>query len=225
MPSERLLRGMQKACSHDLPNQIVVLQSLLQMLQLEEADRLSPDGQEYVRRLQKVTQRTAELARFIKEMCKLNGYVGKPEELSQQVLAREIQGALKQHFPDKQFRFDWQWAVPSIVGDYRTVLQALIEILSWSAARQGNVCQVTGAAAEKENQLVVHFGLATVDPTPDNTPQTVSKPDVQPSPEQRMEIILAREWLAVSNATLAMPSKNVGDGPGECEFTIHVPNR
>ena len=60
MPSDRLLRGMQKVCSHDLPNQIVVLQSLLQMLQLEEADRLSPDGRDYVRRLQKVTRRTAE---------------------------------------------------------------------------------------------------------------------------------------------------------------------
>src|SRR6266542_384953 len=50
--AERLLRSMHKVFSHDLPNQMVVLQSLLQLLRQEEAQNLTDDGREYVRRLQ-----------------------------------------------------------------------------------------------------------------------------------------------------------------------------
>jgi light-regulated signal transduction histidine kinase (bacteriophytochrome) len=212
MRSDRLLRGMHKVCSHDLPNQIVVLQSLLQMLQLEEADRLSPDGQEYVRRLQNVTQRTTQMARFLKEMNKLAAYVGTPEELSLDVLTREIQAALKQQHPRLQFTFDWQWSVPAMLGDYRTMLQALIEILAWSAGRQAASCTVRGSSAENENQTSLHFTLATGSAGADNP---------QADPEQRMEIILARELLAVSQATLEVSSH---DADGN-QFTILVPNR
>src|SRR5271163_4567236 len=91
MQPDRLLRGMHKVCSHDLPNQLVALQSLLQMLQLDEAERLSTDGQEYLRRLQNVAQRTNAIARFLKEMEKLHSYISKPEEITLTLLAREIQ--------------------------------------------------------------------------------------------------------------------------------------
>ena len=58
--SDHLLRAMHKVFSHDLPNQMVVLQSLLHLLDQEESARLSDKGREYVRRLLNATKRGGE---------------------------------------------------------------------------------------------------------------------------------------------------------------------
>src|SRR6266542_6419629 len=45
--ASRLLEALHPVCSHDLPNQIVALQSLLQLFSWDEADHLTPQGREY----------------------------------------------------------------------------------------------------------------------------------------------------------------------------------
>jgi hypothetical protein len=66
--SDRLLRTMRPVLSHDLPNQLVALQGLLQMLELDEAASLGAPAQETVFRLQRVARRTCEMARFLREV-------------------------------------------------------------------------------------------------------------------------------------------------------------
>lgn len=221
MRSDTLMRGMHQVCNHDLPNQIVALQSLLQMLQLEEFTRLSRDGQEYVQRLQKVTQRTSAMARFLKEMGKLQGYIGKPEELSFPVLAREIQGALKQQFPHKPFSFDWRWNIPSVVADYRTFVQALNEILTCLASRFEGPCRLSATTEESDNHAAIHFALETSPGSHDNDSYMVALRAGPSSFDQRMEIILARAWLAVSEATLVLTLQENQTS----RFSILVPNQ
>ena len=92
MRSDRLLRSMQKVIRHDLPNQMVALVSLLQLLSAEETTRLSADGREYVRRLQNATVRASEMLRFLKQMEQLNSFVPRLEKISVPPLARELQG-------------------------------------------------------------------------------------------------------------------------------------
>src|SRR5260370_33622907 len=109
MRSDRLLRAMHKVLSHDLPNQIVAVQGLLQLLSLEESARLSADGCEYLRRLQNAARRTAELGRFLKDMEQLGGFTIQTGPVALADLARELQGELQQRYPATQFEFNWRW--------------------------------------------------------------------------------------------------------------------
>src|SRR6266446_5901695 len=70
--AERLLAAMHKVFSHDLPNQLVVVQSLLSLLQLEDEANLSQDGKEHLARLRGAAGRAGLLVDFLKEMARLS---------------------------------------------------------------------------------------------------------------------------------------------------------
>src|SRR5262249_17490878 len=93
--SEEILRGMHKALAHDLPNQIVVWQGLLQLRDQDESARLGPDGREFLRRLHGAAGRTAALARFLKEMARVPALTCNTETIALDRLARELQGELQ----------------------------------------------------------------------------------------------------------------------------------
>jgi signal transduction histidine kinase len=63
--AERLLACYQKACNHELPNQLVAIQGLLQVLRLDEADRLSPQGRACLERAIAAADRTHDLVRTL----------------------------------------------------------------------------------------------------------------------------------------------------------------
>jgi hypothetical protein len=212
---------MHKVYSHDLPNQIVALQSLLQMLQLEETDRLSKDGREYVERLQKVSQRTSQMVRFLKEMGRLHAYIAKPEVLSLNMLARELQASVRQQFPQLEAAYDWQWNVAAIDADYRTFSQALSELLSCLLPSDCKACRVRALAQIAGNQIAVDFFLAASGTASDNKPNPGLGRGCSPPPAERMEVTLARELLAISEATLEIDPQ----GNGGIRFTIFLPNR
>src|SRR5947209_2331068 len=88
--ADRLLRRMHPVFSHDLPNQVVALQSLLQMLEMEEADRLGAEGREYLGRLHRVGRKISGLARFLKEVGRLHGYQRRLDMVSLAVLVRDV---------------------------------------------------------------------------------------------------------------------------------------
>ena len=221
MRSDRLLRGMHKVFSHDLPNQMVALQSLLQLLHAEEAERLSAEGQEYVRRLQNVTQRACEQVRFLKEMGRMKSYMAKSETISLVTLSRELQGELQQKHPHRSFAFDWRWSVPTIVGDARTILLALSELFAGFLHPSGTRCRLSANATRHGGAIELAFHLEQVislkaeDTVPTGLRWTAQNLD------QRMEIILAREWLALSGADLDVTLPE----DGEVRFSIAIPNR
>ena len=196
MRSHRLLRGMHKVFSHDLPNQMVALQSLLQLLNNEEAERLGPEGHEYVRRLLNATQRAREQVRFLKEMGHVNSCTVKAETISLSLLGRELQGELQQKHPGRQFAFEWQWDVPAVVGDVRTFLLALSELCAGFLQTPWLRCLVAAHSAQKDDATEITFRLET--PRPAIPRWTSHNLDAQ------MEIILAREWLALSDAELSV---------------------
>ena len=211
--SDRLLRGMHKVFSHDLPNQMVVLQSLLQLLGEEESAALSDDGREYVRRLQNATKHAGEQVRFLKEMGRLNAFTGKSEAISLKSLAREFQGELQHRHVDKRFAFDWRWSVPTIFGNSRAFSRALLELLGAFLHPQTQACRVSASSERKGDTIELALRLEA-------TPPAVLLLGNLQMLEQRMEIILAREWLALGGARLEMALP--ADG-GMC-FSILVPN-
>ena len=98
--ADRLLRKMHPVFSHDLPNQVVALQSLLQMLEMEEADRLGAEGRECVGRLKRVAGRVQGLARFLKDLGRLNSYQRRTESVVLAALVREVKVGLQAQCPE-----------------------------------------------------------------------------------------------------------------------------
>src|SRR5689334_16086376 len=69
--AERILKTLARVFQHDLPNQLVVFQGLLQLLESEDQDRLSPQGLEFLQRMKSVSLKTLEIGRHVKEMSTL----------------------------------------------------------------------------------------------------------------------------------------------------------
>jgi light-regulated signal transduction histidine kinase (bacteriophytochrome) len=205
---------MHKVFSHDLPNQMVVLQSLLQLLSEEETPRLSEEGREYVRRLQNATKHASELVRFLKDMGRLNVFMNKSETISLNALARELQGELQNRHVDKRFEFEWQWNAPTIVGDPRTFSRALLELFAAFLPPQSTECRVSARSTAVTHAIELAFRLEV---KPEAVPPIANAKML----DQRMEIVLAREWLALGGGRLEV--KLPADG--EVCFSILVPNR
>ena len=221
MRSDRLLRGMHKVFSHDLPNQMVALQSLLQLLHAEEAEHLGAEGQEYVRRLQNVAQRACEQVRFLKEMGRMKAYMAKSETISLATLARELQGELQQKHAHQHFEFAWLWSVPTIVGDVRTILLALSELFAGFLHPQGKWCRLSAHSGRHGDAIELAFHLDQVHGANADDALTTALPWTAQNLDQRMEIILAREWLTLSGADLDVTLPE----DGEVRFSIAIPNR
>ena len=205
--ADRLLRGMHKTFSHDLPNQMVVLQSLLQLLHAEEADRLSPDGREYVQRLLNVSRKAAGMVRFLKEMGRLNGYTARPEEVTLPALARELKAEVARLFPHRAFTFDGDWDVPAVQADPKLFTLALVELLRCCVDRTaGPACHVHGASRLTPDGVEVSFHV-----------EAARLDNGSAAPEPRTDLLLAREWLAAWGAHLSFAEGGTG-------FTVLIPD-
>jgi light-regulated signal transduction histidine kinase (bacteriophytochrome) len=217
--ASRLLRSMQKVCRHDLPNQLVVLQSLLKLLSMEESERLSEDGREFVRRLQSATRYASSLARFLKEMASLNGRSACLEPIALGELGRELQGGVQHLHPNWRFTFAWDWQVPTIIGDVRLYVQAILELVAGLLHPGAGACRLTGTSQEHADILELAFYLeAQPDPDCTGADLAAGRPRVV---EERFEIVLAREWLALCGAGVEVLTADAA----ECRFSLIVPNR
>jgi hypothetical protein len=200
---DRLLKQMHQVCSHDLPNQMVVLQSLLTLLSIEESANLGDEGREFVRRLQSATRHASGMVRFLKEMAMAQ-------------LARELQGGLQHLYPERQFAFAWDWRVPAIVGDARLYVQAILELFAGLSHGNGKQCRLSASAREHADMIDLAFHIEER-LSPDGAAAS-AKPRAL---EERMPIILAREWLALCGAGIEVLS---AEG-AEARFSLIVPNR
>jgi signal transduction histidine kinase len=63
--ADRLLACFRKAFNHELPNHLVAIQGLLQVLRLDEADRLSPEGRACLERVIAAADRAHDVVRTL----------------------------------------------------------------------------------------------------------------------------------------------------------------
>ena len=217
--AEGRLKLMHKVCNHDLPNQLVVLPSLLKLMDMEEAEHLSAQGREFVRRMQNASTHASSMVRFLKEMSGLGTRVARLEPIALAELARELQGELQHLYPMRGFTFAWDWQTPKIVGDARIFAQALIEMYSGLTHAGAESCRVSGRSHEAGDATELEFCIAEQPVAPEPSLAAVAgKPR---SPEDRMQIILAREWFALCGANIGPLST----GGAESRFNVTVVNR
>ena len=199
------MEAMHPVFSHDLSNQLVIVQSLAKLLELEEKQNLSPKAQEYLTRLIGASQRAGSMVQFLKQMARLNRLQEPIEAIQLPYLAREIQAEVNQLFPDQKFFFETQWEEPIVYAGRRSLHQAILEVLrcgiDWFADT------ALGLRIQSRNNMAgVEMELA-VSPrnNGDEPPLRHDKPKV----ENRLGLCLARELVATCGGTLEV----VAGGP------------
>jgi len=217
--ADPLLRRMHSVLSHDLPNQMVALQSLLQMLERDDADQRSAQEQETVQRLRRVAGKTATMVRFLRELDRLHNYSARMEDIPLDGLFREIKVELQQHIAEGSVECRLAGDVRTLRADPRLLVQALVELMRCLIERRpagpcsmGMRGRASEAATELRGELTWPSGSRPV--------QAETMAPDQTSLKQRLEIVLAEELLAACSVRLAL----VRELPDHTVFTLLFPN-
>jgi signal transduction histidine kinase len=86
---------LQQALGHELPNHLVAVQGMARLLDAEAADRLGPDGKEYVQRLGAAAQRAHELVRGLADIVRVYRTPGAMTRVSLADVIRDVAAELQ----------------------------------------------------------------------------------------------------------------------------------
>jgi light-regulated signal transduction histidine kinase (bacteriophytochrome) len=192
--AQRLLEALHPVCSHDLPNQVVALQSLLQLFQWDEAAHLTPQGLEYFGRLQSIAGKTFALVQFLKEMARLSRHVPHWEKLVFANLVEELQAETRRVFPEEVCTWECRWQVESVTADRRLVYHGVMHLLRALLAGRRTAMTVRLESAPQEQQV-----FWTIEALPQGPTTSVSPGAETASFDERLELALAQETLAASD--------------------------
>lgn len=206
----RLLRGMHRVVSHDLPNQLVALQSLLQLLHADEWDHLGPEGRAHLAQLVGAAERAGAQVRFLKEMARLQRCQPNVEEVALSSLSRELQGDLAE-FSDGAPHYAWDWQVKTIHADSRLLVQALRELLHVLLDSISASFRIEGASRWAGDDIELSFRVVAEEEAPRGRGSVTI--------DERPEVVLARERLAAWGARLRLPAR-VGES---ASFAVLIP--
>jgi signal transduction histidine kinase len=214
--AERLLGRLRQVLSHDLSNQLVAVRGLLQVLQLEEGPRLTPDGQDYARRAASAAERAQALVNVLKEVTRLGCERPPPAEtVSLADLLREVTAEARKLAPASTFECwlaedaDRAWA------PRRLLQQALAHLLRLLPATDGGPRHIGIRSRRRPNG--VELSIAEP-PDTDRPLDQMPPPDV---PGERLDWLLVGELAAACGGALSAWSE-----PGRGSLlTLVVPAR
>jgi signal transduction histidine kinase len=207
---DRLLQKMDRVFSHDLPNQIVALESLLQMLEHDESGRLSDAGRDYVGRLQQVGRDAAAMVAFLRELGRLRAYRRHVANVALATVLRDVQAALHEDLLDTPLQCELGGDVPAVSADPKLLSRALIELLRCLLERAPARRSRLRLTARRQDDAVELRGDLS-------WPAGAHAPRLRL--EQRPEIVLAEEFLAAWNARLC----EIRETSEQSLFIVHVP--
>ena len=189
-----ILAAVHPVCSHDLPNQMVSLHSLLHLVEMEEVDRLSNDGREYLHRLHRVAEKTATLVDFLKEAIRLVSYEPKRGRVDLGDLIEELRLESRTFF-DVVPAWSVELGAVAVVSDESLLLRALTELLRGLAGKS-TVAAVRWESRSDGDATIVQMAMRFASPA--------ASPWIDP----RLDVVLARARLQrmrilVSPLTLA----------------------
>jgi hypothetical protein len=203
----RLLEQMHRVVSHDLPNQMVALQSLLQLLDMEDLADLSAEAREYVRRLGTVAGKAGSLVRFIKEMTRLHSYQPRIETFCLAALMPDVRADLALALPESALEYRIEGDSCRVQGDPRLVRLALVEVLRYLAGRVPAVrLQITLAGTESTRGVELRGSVRAAHEAAGTMPLVLPG-----DADESCELVLARAWLAIGGGTLTRPATAESD--------------
>jgi signal transduction histidine kinase len=236
---ERLLACFQKALGHEIPNQLVAIGGLLQLLELEEGERLGLDGRDYlgrlhagVQKLQLLAVALADLARVARPLDRPAGQAAGDEKRapgSVGQMVEEVVVEVKQLFPGRVIEYHISPTAHTLTvsrPDLRTVLLPLLRHavqrsgegrpvrLEIDARRSGT--EVELCLADDGPEIPADRQATLFDPFPGAGPGDVAQGG---NPPHNLGLFLAQQVVAGWGGCLGLAS-----APGQgCTFTIRIP--
>ena len=128
-PKDRLLAAYQQALGHELPNRLVAIQGLVQMLQLEEADKLGAEGREYLDQLAGLSRRAHEFVRALAEVGQTvrAALSAEPAEIAD--VAREAGTTVNQLYPHVSIEYHFSNPAPRLRVARPALYQVFVHLL------------------------------------------------------------------------------------------------
>ena len=194
----RLIAAMHQTCSHDLPNQVVALHSLINLIEMDESENLDATGRDYLARLKSVARKMGSMADFLRELAQLPRATPVRERIDLAQLVRELAAAAR--FSGIAITWETRLRVDAVVADHRAVHQSLADLtqlLAENRPAKGAVFSFNSTALS--TGVRVELGLR---PSPGITMESI---------ERRLDYVLARERLAAINVELlfAVPGDSI----------------
>ena len=217
--TDRLLHLLQKALGHELPNQLIAIQGLARLLDLEERDRLSEDGRNYLERLVAAAQRTHELVRSLAEVvraCRL-GPPSQPVALEQGLREATAELGLVPPAIDVQLPADG----PMLPVPGPALRQLLVELLrnARQAAAPGRPLRIEVGALPGGDRVTFWVRDNGRGVAPDKLPKLFEPFAVREGSRAGVGLLLVRQIVDHHGGTIEVESI-----PGEgSRFTISFP--
>jgi hypothetical protein len=211
---ERLLFACRRGLNHDLTNELVALRGLLQLLQHDEAARLSRAGNEYIDRLLAVSERTQALARTLRDLSRLGGAPPPSEMVALPALVEEAVAELSPPPP-----CTYAWEAPRTCAPRPLLRQVLTLALKILKDLDGHA----GAPLDFHSHLVgpaieLAIGAGSLADTSGPVPSARPAGELPSAWHDRLECVLLRELAMVWDGTVRWQKS-----PGGAKVTLALP--
>ncbi len=200
----RLLEAMRPTINHDLPNHLVVIQGLLQNLKIDEAEHLTPQGHDYLRRLHSATQNAQNMVSTLRELCRLTGAGGTAEVVPLADLLGEVRAAVNLLYPTQVIEYHFHLEASAVRAPRRALQQTVLQMARVLLTSAGpGVVRLQGAAA------AVAAGVALTLRLPRRGGAAAATP-TDAALRQRLDVVLARELADCCHGQLTVAAEPEG---------------
>lgn len=231
--SDKVLFGIRPVLNHDLPNLVLALQGLLQLLHAEEKGRLTPQGQDYLGRLQGIAVQMQTTLTLLKQINKVMPPADSLRSVSLKEALREATAVVKHGFSVQAVPTFGDVPDVSLLAHPALFLQALVHLLSLlgrGRTRDGLDWRVSSRERGSWIELVFHEGTSPKKlpaPGPEGAPAFSSGKPVPAEewsfdilgPENRLRLVLVDQLLSACGGRLLIQA-----GPGGTCFELHLPS-
>jgi signal transduction histidine kinase len=209
-PRERLLAAYQQALGHDLPNLLVAIQGMVQLMQTEEAERLSPEGREFLDQLAHSSRRAHEWSRALAEVGHAVRDSGGTAPESVAEAADEAGFIIKQLYPYIYIEYHFSHPPPRLLVGRAALQQIFVELLRAAAeAVHGDPTPfVRVGAREVRGELdiwVAHSGQSLTEPERERLFEPPA-PGNDPHGKGRWGLFLVRQLVETWGGAVAAES-------------------
>jgi signal transduction histidine kinase len=143
---QRVLAALQKALNHELPNRLVAVQGLARLLDLEEGERLGPEGRDYLARIAAGADRLHALVSALAEVARLARPAPPAEAVDLAEVVAEVLTEAKQLAPDRSA--EYHGPGPGLIVSVPRTALCRVLVLLLRRAGAGRVEVSTRAGAE-----------------------------------------------------------------------------
>src|SRR5258708_7444364 len=125
--ADHLLACYQMALGHELPNHLVAIRGLTQMLQLDEAEHLGEDGRDYVRRLVGAAQRVQTLVGGLADLGRAMRDSWQVEHVALAEAIKEAVAEIKKLCPEAVFEYHLCEPAPVLAVSRKALHRVLVQ--------------------------------------------------------------------------------------------------